>query len=109
MAEKNDPLDGIAERIKERSAVEAPPASDPDTELNSGGASWTYIQTDWQRLKGRIHGQWPLLSDNEIDATEGDRDRFVAAVQERYGLEAKVAEEQVDIWARSLGRPDENA
>ncbi len=96
----DDDLDGIAERIKERSAVEAPPAS------NRQGESWTFIQADWQRLKGRIHEHWPLLSDNEIDATEGDRDRFVAAVQERYGLEARAAEEQVDTWAETLHRPE---
>ena len=102
MASSNDKLDGITERIKERSAIEAPPASG-----RHQGESWTFIQEDWQRLKGRIHETWPLLSDNEIDTTEGDRDRFVAAVQERYGLEAKAAEDQVDTWAESLGRPEE--
>lgn len=102
MAGKNDNLDGIAERIKERSAVEAPPASD-----RGGAASWTFIQEDWQRLKGRIHETWSLLSDNEIDETEGDRDRFVAAVQERYGVEAKEAEKQIDTWAESLGHPED--
>ncbi len=104
MAGTNDDLNGITERIKERSLVEAPPASDQD------GGAWTFIQEDWQRLKGRLHETWPLLSDNELDETEGDYDRFVAAVQERYGLEAKAAEEQVDAWAESLGHPeDENA
>lgn len=95
-------LNGIGERIKERSAVEAPP---PTTEPEGESTTWAFIEEDWQRLKGRIHETWPLLSDDEIDATEGDRDRFVAAVQERYGLEAKTAEEQVENWVRSLDHP----
>ena len=95
-------LDGIEDLIKERSAVEAPPTT---VDRTSEKTTWTFIEKDWQRMKGRIHDNWPLLSDNEIDATEGDRDRFVATVQDRYGLELEMAEEQVDAWVASLGHP----
>ena len=96
-------MDEISEEIKQRSAVEAPPPA--SASLRKESTTWSFVAQDWQRMKGRIHERWPLLSDNEIDDVEGNAERFVALIQEHYGVEQAAAQTQVDTWLEGLSRP----
>ena len=52
----------------------------------------------WSQLKGELKTQWGKLTDNDITQIEGQRDKLVGKVRERYGLAREDAERQVDDW-----------
>lgn len=39
----------------------------------------------WKQLKGDIKKQWGKLTDDDLDQAEGNWDKFVGRLQERYG------------------------
>jgi uncharacterized protein YjbJ (UPF0337 family) len=52
----------------------------------------------WSQLKGELKTQWGKFTDNDIAQIEGQRDKLVGKVRERYGLAREDAERQVDDW-----------
>ncbi|MBS0152375.1 MAG: CsbD family protein [Nitrospira sp.] len=39
----------------------------------------------WQQFKGEAKRQWGKLTDDDLTEAEGNYDKFVGRVQERYG------------------------
>ena len=58
--------------------------------------NWDVIQGKWKQLKGEAKSKWGELTDDDLDRAEGDRDKLVGVVQERYGLAKDEAEREVD-------------
>ena len=54
------------------------------------------IKGQWLQMKGAAKTQWGKLTDDELTQVEGDVDRLVGLVQERYGYEKDRAREEVD-------------
>ena len=50
----------------------------------------------WKQLKGEVKRQWGKLTDDELDQVEGNRDKLVGLVQERYGYARDQASREVD-------------
>jgi len=49
----------------------------------------------WKQFKGELKQQWGKLTDDDLLQIEGDYDKFVGKVQERYGD----TKDQVVRWA----------
>lgn len=64
--------------------------------------NWDQIEGRWKQVGGKIQAEWGKLTNDDLDVIEGNRDRFVGRIQERYGIERSEAERQVDDWARRL-------
>ncbi|WP_299830177.1 CsbD family protein [uncultured Roseobacter sp.] len=58
--------------------------------------NWDIIKGNWKQMKGQVQSKWGELTDDEIDQAEGDRERFVGLIQERYGVAKDEAERQID-------------
>lgn len=58
--------------------------------------NWDTIEGNWKQFKGDIKSHWGELTDDELDQAEGDRDKLVGKIQERYGLAKTEAEHQLD-------------
>lgn len=56
---------------------------------------------DWNQAKGRVKEAWGDLTDDDLTAIDGRRDRLVGAIQKRYGVAQEEAERQVDHWQGS--------
>lgn len=58
------------------------------------------IKGKWNQLKGEAKKQWGDLSDDDLLKVEGNRDKFVGVLQERYGEARSKAdvEREVDTW-----------
>ncbi|KIH76685.1 Uncharacterized conserved protein YjbJ, UPF0337 family [Geoalkalibacter ferrihydriticus] len=52
----------------------------------------------WNQLKGEIKIQWGKLTDDDLDRIEGNRDKLVGKIQERYGKTKEEAEREVDKY-----------
>ncbi|GGG82386.1 UPF0337 protein [Salipiger pallidus] len=58
--------------------------------------NWDVIEGKWKQLKGDAKVQWGKLTDDDLDRAEGNRDKLIGVVQERYGIEKDQAEREVD-------------
>lgn len=54
------------------------------------------IEGNWKVVKGKIKAQWGKLTDDELLQIEGNADRLVGLVQERYGYAKEQAQDEVD-------------
>lgn len=50
----------------------------------------------WKQVQGEIKKQWGKLTDDDLAVVEGQRDKLVGLVQERYGYARDKAEREVD-------------
>lgn len=64
--------------------------------------NWTEIRGQWKQLMGDAKRRWGKLTDDDLAVAEGDRERLVGKIQERYGVAKEEAERQVDDWLSSL-------
>ena len=59
----------------------------------------------WKQLKGDAKRAWGKLTDDDWDRAEGNRDKLVGSLQERYGWEKTHAESQFDRFLESVRTP----
>lgn len=59
----------------------------------------------WKQLKGDMKRTWGKLTDDDLDRAEGNRDKLVGSLQERYGWEKHRAEKEVDTFSESVRTP----
>jgi uncharacterized protein YjbJ (UPF0337 family) len=50
----------------------------------------------WHQLKGEAKSQWGKLTDDDLDRVEGDAEKLIGRVQERYGYARLDAEREVN-------------
>jgi uncharacterized protein YjbJ (UPF0337 family) len=61
------------------------------------------IKGQWRQLKGVAKTQWGKLTDDELTQIEGNAERLVGLVQERYGYEKERAQDEVDRFFTKYG------
>jgi uncharacterized protein YjbJ (UPF0337 family) len=54
------------------------------------------LEGNWKQLKGSVKEWWGDLTDDDLMAIEGKRDRLVGRLQERYGWTREQAETDVN-------------
>ena len=69
--------------------------------------SWERIGSKWREHGPRIRKRWDKLTDEDLSAANGDRDRLSARIQERYAIEREKAEGQIDDWLKEPGVLDD--
>lgn len=52
----------------------------------------------WMQIKGEVKSQWGKLTDDDLDRVEGDTEKLVGRVQERYGYAREDAQREVDSF-----------
>jgi len=66
--------------------------------------NWDQIRGNWKQLKGSARKAWGDLTDDDLDKIEGERERLVGKIQERYGVAKAEAERRVDSWVSSMDK-----
>ncbi len=56
----------------------------------------------WKQLKGSIQVNWGKLTESDLDRVEGNRDRLIGIIQERYGKNKEEAKKEVEVYLDSL-------
>jgi uncharacterized protein YjbJ (UPF0337 family) len=54
------------------------------------------LKGNWKQFKGEIQKQWGKLTDDDLDVIQGQYEKLVGRVQERYGYERERAQQEVD-------------
>jgi len=57
--------------------------------------NWDQIKGNWIQMKGSLKKVWGELTDDDLTRIEGDRDKLIGTLQERYGIARDEAEKQV--------------
>ena len=57
---------------------------------------------NWNVLKGLVEERWNRLTGRELDRIEGNYDRFINKLQEKYGLSRLEAEHELDEFRAGL-------
>jgi uncharacterized protein YjbJ (UPF0337 family) len=52
----------------------------------------------WNDFKGELKKQWGRFSDDDLMQIEGDYDKFINLVQERYGEHKEAVHRWVEHW-----------
>lgn len=60
--------------------------------------NWDQIKGKWGQMTGTVKSKWGQLTDDEITEINGDRERLVGKIRERYGIAKNEADRQVDDW-----------
>jgi uncharacterized protein YjbJ (UPF0337 family) len=58
------------------------------------------MQGKWKQIKGEVKSQWGKLTDDDLDQAEGDAEKLIGRVQERYGYAREDAKREVDDFFR---------
>lgn len=64
--------------------------------------NWDTIAGRWAQLTGDVKARWGLLTDDDLTAASGHKDKLVGIIQERYGILKDDASRQVDSWLSGL-------
>ena len=50
----------------------------------------------WKQVRGEAKSKWGELTDDELDQIEGERDKLLGLLQEKYGYAKAKAEQEID-------------
>jgi uncharacterized protein YjbJ (UPF0337 family) len=53
------------------------------------------LQGKWRQMRGEMKKWWGQLTDDELDKIEGDQDKLLGLLQEKYGYTREKAEEEI--------------
>ena len=70
--------------------------------------NWTTLQGNWNETKGKVKSKWGRLTDDDLTQVQGQKDRLVGVIQQKYGIARDKAEEQLEeflVERRRLSQP----
>ena len=56
----------------------------------------------WKQIRGEAKKAWGQLTDDEFDQIDGNRDKLVGKLQERYGWDRLRAEQEIDRFVQDV-------
>ncbi|MFP4217053.1 MAG: CsbD family protein [Phycisphaerae bacterium] len=57
------------------------------------------LKGQWLQLKGQAKQKWGKLTNDDLDRIDGENERLIGKIQERYGIARQEAEKQVEEWS----------
>jgi uncharacterized protein YjbJ (UPF0337 family) len=71
--------------------------------------NWDVIEGKWKQFKGGVKVRWGKFTDDDLDQIQGQREKLIGKVQERYGHNRAEAEKQVEEWQKQAKEIREDA
>jgi uncharacterized protein YjbJ (UPF0337 family) len=63
---------------------------------------WERIEEDWARFKDRARQQWGKLTDDDLEAIDGQRAELEGVLQRRYGYGRDQISKEINIWLNRI-------
>jgi uncharacterized protein YjbJ (UPF0337 family) len=54
------------------------------------------LKGQWKQLRGQVKQWWSVLTDNELEKINGQRDKLIGKLQEKYGFTKEQATRELD-------------
>jgi len=67
--------------------------------------NWDQVKGQWKQMKGSMKEQWGKLTDDDLTQINGQRDKLVGRLQERYGIAKEEAQRRADEWLKTQIEP----
>ena len=64
--------------------------------------NWDQMEGKWKQMRGSLKEKFGKLTDDDLTKINGNRDKFVGIIQERYGVAREEAQRRADEWAKTL-------
>jgi len=74
------------------------------TQPKGGRMNRDILKGKWLQVKGDIRSWWGKVTDDDVDQIQGDGEKFIGKLQERYGYGREEAERELDEF---LNLPDD--
>lgn len=59
------------------------------------------IEGKWKQLKGSAKQKWGKLTDDDLDQINGNIQKLIGLIQEKYGKTKKEAEQAIEEWQKA--------
>ncbi len=56
---------------------------------------------EWKQLRGEVQRKWGKLTDDDLDQVQGDLQKLLGKIQERYGHAKEHAQRELDELLQS--------
>ena len=60
------------------------------------------IEGHWNQVRDKIHSRWTKITEEDADQINGNHDRLINLLVERYGMAKKEAEDQLQRYLRAV-------
>jgi uncharacterized protein YjbJ (UPF0337 family) len=67
------------------------------------------LKGKWTQVKGDVRNKWGKLTDDDITQIEGDSEKMIGKLQERYGWAREQAHKELDEFLNAPGKPRRTA
>jgi uncharacterized protein YjbJ (UPF0337 family) len=54
------------------------------------------LKGKWKQMRGQVKAWWGDLTDDDLDTIDGNMDKLIGRLQERYGYAREDAEKEID-------------
>ncbi len=58
--------------------------------------NWDQVKGNWRQFKGEAKRRWGKLTDDDLKTIDGDKDKLIGKIQERYGKAREDVQRDVD-------------
>lgn len=65
--------------------------------------SWELLKGNWNQLKGEVKSEWGKLTDDDLIQIDGEVDKLIGKIQERYQMTRDEAQRQIDKLGSRIG------
>jgi uncharacterized protein YjbJ (UPF0337 family) len=63
------------------------------------------LRGQWHQVKGEVKTQWGKLTESDLDQIEGQSEKLIGKIQERYGYARDRAEQEVRDFETQTDTP----
>ena len=63
------------------------------------------LKGQWKQLRGQVKEWWGVLTDDDLDKIDGQRDQMIGMLQEKYGFTKDQATRELDDRLAQLRQP----
>lgn len=60
------------------------------------------IKGKWNEIRGAVQAQWGRLTDDDLDAINGERIKLMGRLQTTYGIARDEADKQIKDWEKTV-------
>jgi uncharacterized protein YjbJ (UPF0337 family)/gas vesicle protein len=92
---------GAADKMADKAADKATATMNSQATAQKLPENWTTLKGRWNQVKGEAKRQWGKLTDDDLTRIEGDYDKLVGLIQQKYGYSRSQAEQEVGAFSRN--------